>query len=71
MARSHPPLTGAEHPGKKMRCLLLISGPGIRKNVRIKRTVALQDVAPTVGHRMNCPAPRGTEGGIIYQMLEE
>ncbi len=63
-------LPGAEHNGKKMRCLLLISGPGIRKHVRIKRPVALQDIAPTVSHLMKFPAPRDTEGGIIYQMLE-
>ena len=64
-------LPGGEHNGKKMRCLLLFSGPGIRKNVRTKRTVTLKDIAPTVAFLMGFPAPRDTEGGIIYQMLEE
>ena len=64
-------LPGAEHRGKKMRCLLLMAGPGIKSNVRIERPVALQDIAPTVSHMMGFPTPRDTEGGIIYQMLEE
>ena len=64
-------LPGAEHHGKKMRCLLLFSGAGIRKNARITRPVSLKDIAPTIAHLMKFPAPRDTEGGIIYQMLEE
>jgi predicted AlkP superfamily phosphohydrolase/phosphomutase len=64
-------LPGGEHNGKSMKCLLLFSGAGIRKKARIKRTVSLKDIAPTIAHLMNFPAPRDTEGGIIYQMLDE
>jgi len=64
-------LPGGQHHGKKMNCLLLFSGAGIRKNFRVRRTVALKDIAPTIAHLMEFPAPRDTEGGIIYQMLEE
>lgn len=63
-------LPGGEYGGKKMRCLLLFSGPGVSKGVRIKRNVGLQDIAPTIAGLMGFPAPRDTEGGIIYQMME-
>lgn len=64
-------LPGGEHNGKRMRCLLLLSGPGIRRNVRIQRTAFLRDIAPTIAYLMKFPAPRDTEGGILYQMLED
>jgi len=64
-------LPGGEHNGKSMKCLLVFSGAGIRKKARIERPVSLKDIAPTIAHLMNFPAPRDTEGGIIYQMLDE
>ena len=63
-------LPGGWYKGKNMNTVLLFSGPGIRKGFRVKRTVALKDIAPTIAHLMEFPAPRDTEGGIIYQMLE-
>lgn len=53
-----------------MNTVLLFSGPGIRKGHRVERAVSLKDIAPTIAHLMEFPAPRETEGGIIYQMLD-
>lgn len=51
--------------------LLLACGPGIRKGVRITRTVRQHDIAPTISALMGIPAPRHAEGAPIREMLEE
>jgi len=63
-------LPGGQYGGKNMKTLLLFSGAGIRKGCKVKRTVSLKDIAPTIAHLMGFPVPHDTEGGIIYQMLE-
>jgi predicted AlkP superfamily phosphohydrolase/phosphomutase len=50
--------------------LLLASGPGIRKGVRITRTVRQHDIAPTVSALLAIPTPRQAEGSAIREMLE-
>ena len=62
-------LPGARYGAKRMKCLLLFSGPGIRSGCKVERTLSLRDIAPTVAHLMQFPVPRDTEGGVIYQML--
>ena len=62
-------LPGARYGAKRMKCLLLFSGPGVRSGCKVERTVSLKDIAPTVAHLMEFPVPRDTEGGVIYQML--
>ena len=51
--------------------LLIMSGPGFKKNYRLERTVTLTDIVPTLCHLLEIPVPKDTEGGIIYQALED
>jgi hypothetical protein len=57
-------------PGS-LKCLLLLSGPGIRMGVTLERTVWLPDVAPTICHIAGLPVPRDADGSVLYQALEE
>jgi len=54
-----------------MKGLLIMCGPGIRRNAVLQRTVSLTDVVPTICYLAELPIPRDAEGGIIYQALEE
>lgn len=54
-----------------MKGLLILWGPNIKKGYRLKRIVHLTDLVPTLCYLMQIPVPKDTEGGIIYQALEE
>lgn len=51
--------------------MLIMKGPGIRRGVRLERTVWLTDITPTICHILNIPVPLDAEGAIIYQALED
>ncbi|MDO8589286.1 MAG: alkaline phosphatase family protein [Armatimonadota bacterium] len=51
--------------------LLIMAGPGIRKNHTVARPTALTDIVPTICHLTGFPVPKECEGGVIYQALEE
>jgi predicted AlkP superfamily phosphohydrolase/phosphomutase len=53
-----------------LRSLLVMSGPGIIRSLRLNRTIGLEDIAPTAAHLLGIPPPAQCEGGIIYQALE-
>jgi len=54
-----------------LKGLLLLSGPGIKRGYRMKRTAWLTDVVPTVCHLLELPLPKEAEGGVLYQALED
>ena len=54
-----------------LKGLFIISGPGIKKNVTLQRTVWLTDIVPTLCYLMNLPVPKETEGAVIYQVFED
>ena len=54
-----------------LKGLFVISGPGVRKNTVIKRTVGLNDVVPTLCYLTNTPLPRHSEGAVIHQALTD
>jgi predicted AlkP superfamily phosphohydrolase/phosphomutase len=56
---------GAQHA----TCVL--NGPGIRRGVHLEGQVRQVDIAPTVAFLLGLPVPRGAEGGVIYEALEE
>jgi predicted AlkP superfamily phosphohydrolase/phosphomutase len=56
---------GAQHA----TCIL--NGPGIRRGVHLEGQVRQVDVAPTLAYLLGIPVPRGAEGGVIYEALEE
>ena len=51
--------------------LLVIAGPGIKKNAKIKPTRWLIDVAPTIAYLLGIPVPRDADGSIMYEILED
>lgn len=67
----HGQLPTYEYGLGSLKGLLIISGPGVRKGVVLKRVVYAVDIAPTICHLLGIPPPRDAEGSIIYQVLEE
>jgi len=54
-----------------LRGLLIMKGPGVKRNYIMKRTAWLMDIVPTICHLMDLPVPRDAEGAILYQALED
>lgn len=48
-----------------VRGILILSGPGIKRNLKIKRPVWMVDIAPTLAYLLGIPAPRQAEGNAI------
>ncbi|MFX0074161.1 MAG: alkaline phosphatase family protein [Candidatus Hermodarchaeota archaeon] len=48
----------------------IISGPGIKKCIKLDDIVNLIDVAPTLSHLLNIPQPKNSEGRILYEIME-
>jgi len=51
--------------------LCMLRGPGIRRGVRLERTVWLTDITPTICHMLGVPVPRDAQGAVIYQAFED
>jgi len=54
-----------------LKGLLIMKGPGVKRNHVMKRTAWLMDIVPTICHLMDLPIPRDAEGAILYQALED
>jgi predicted AlkP superfamily phosphohydrolase/phosphomutase len=54
----------------KLKSLEAFYGPGIKKGYKLERTSGLVDIVPTICYLMNWPVPAQTEGGVLYQALE-
>lgn len=63
-------LPTAEYGVGSLRGLFIMSGPGVKKNYVMERTMNLTDVIPTICHLTGFPYPRDAEGAILYQALE-
>jgi len=64
-------ITSGEYSIGSMKGLLILSGPGIKKGVVLKRQVNIADVVPTLCYVAGLPVPKDCEGAIIYQALED
>ncbi len=64
-------ITSGEYSIGSLKGLLILSGPGIKKNVILKRRVNIADVIPTLCYLAEIPVPKDCEGSIIYQALED
>lgn len=53
-----------------IQATLVMAGPGVRQGVKLTRPVWLTDVAPTIAHLMDIPAPSTMEGAVINEALE-
>ncbi|MHA1255913.1 MAG: alkaline phosphatase family protein [Promethearchaeota archaeon] len=49
---------------------LIMSGPGVKKNIKLKKPVNLVDLAPTLSDLLEIPKPRNTEGRVLYELFE-
>jgi hypothetical protein len=64
-------LATADYGMGSMKGLLVMSGPNIRKNLVVGRTVWLTDIVPTVCYMLDLPVPKTAEGAVIYQAMED
>lgn len=54
-----------------LKNLLMFRGPNIKKGYRYERPRWLADIVPTLCYITGNPVPNDTEGGVIYQIMEE
>ena len=54
-----------------LESVLVMKGPNIKKGVKLNEMVGLQDVVPTICYLMNIPFPKGCQGALIYDALED
>jgi predicted AlkP superfamily phosphohydrolase/phosphomutase len=52
------------------RAFFLALGPGIRDGYRREQAINLVDVAPTLAHALDWPAPAQAEGAVRFDLLE-
>ena len=64
-------LPTAEWGVGSLKGLLTMTGPGIKKNHRLQRTVWLTDLVPTICYLMDLPLPDQAEGAVIYQAFKD
>ena len=50
--------------------VLIISGPGVKREGKIKKPAYLTDITPTITHLLDMPTPRDSSGRILYESLE-
>jgi hypothetical protein len=63
-------LPTAEFGAGSQKALFIMSGPGVKKNYVLERTMRLVDIVPTICFLLGLPIPKDAEGAIIYQALE-
>lgn len=54
-----------------LQATLVMAGPGVRSGVKLNRPVWLTDVAPTIAHLMDVPAPATMEGAVVNEALSQ
>jgi hypothetical protein len=54
-----------------IRNVLIMSGPGIRKGLRMERTARLVDIVPTICYLLQWPIPETAEGAVLYQAFKD
>lgn len=64
-------LPTAQYGVGDLRGLFIMSGPGVKKDCVLQRTVWLTDIVPTVCYLTELPVPKNAEGAVIYQALED
>ncbi|MCL4458884.1 MAG: alkaline phosphatase family protein [Chloroflexi bacterium] len=68
-AQHGPHLPTAEFGVGSLKGLFIMSGPGVKRNYLMGRTMWLTDIVPTICHLLDLPIPREAEGAILYQAL--
>lgn len=65
------PETSRPSVGHRDIGIFIASGPGIKKNKKIKKILNIYDIAPTIYYIKNLPFPEGIDGKIIYEIFED
>lgn len=66
-----PILPTAQWGVGSLKVLMVMSGPGVKKGVRLERTMWLQDVVPTVCYLNDLPMPNDVDGAVVWQLLKD
>ncbi|MBW2063088.1 MAG: alkaline phosphatase family protein [Deltaproteobacteria bacterium] len=64
-------LPTAEYGVGSLKALFSMTGPGVKKGFRLKRTCWLPDIVPTICYLMDWPLPEQTEGAVLYQAFKD
>jgi predicted AlkP superfamily phosphohydrolase/phosphomutase len=54
-----------------MKTVFIAHGPNIKKGYIRKKPISVIDIAPTIAHALGIPAPKDSDGNIIYDLFEE
>jgi predicted AlkP superfamily phosphohydrolase/phosphomutase len=54
-----------------LKSLCVFCGPGIKKGLRLKRTMWLQDIVPTICYLADLPLPADVDGAVLWQVLKD
>ena len=49
---------------------LIMSGPGVKENIKLNKPVNLIDLAPTLSYLLEIPKPKNADGRILYELFE-
>lgn len=53
-----------------IKSMFIAHGPKIKKGYVRKKPISLLDVAPTIAHILDIPAPRDSEGAVMHDLFE-
>jgi predicted AlkP superfamily phosphohydrolase/phosphomutase len=53
-----------------MKTTFIAHGPNIKRGYVRKKPISVMDIAPTIAHILDIPAPKDSEGNIIYDLFE-
>ena len=66
-----PILPTAEWGVGSLKSLCVFNGPGIKKGLRLERTMWLQDIVPTICYLSDLPMPENVDGAVVWQVLKD
>jgi len=53
-----------------LKTIFIAHGPNIKKGYVRKKPINVVDIAPTIAHILDIPAPKNSEGTILYDLFE-
>jgi predicted AlkP superfamily phosphohydrolase/phosphomutase len=59
----------AKYGISSLSAILIMSGPGVQEGIKLQRPFWLTDVAPTIAHLLDIPAPDTMEGAVLNEAL--
>lgn len=59
----------AKYGISSLQSILIMAGPGVQKGIKLRRPFWLTDVAPTIAHLLEIPAPQSMDGAVLNEAL--